>query len=301
MQMNLIIGATGILGGEICHLLIAGGKPVKAMVRKTSDQAKINKLKELGVQIIEGDLRDNSTFGSVLEGVTAVITTAASIPTSYVPGENDIEKVDHEGMKNFIDAAGVAGVGQFVYTSFSGNIDLDFPLRNAKRSVEQHLQKSGMAYTILRPGYFMEAWLTAVVGFDVVNGKVQLYGDGTRPVSYISYKDVARFAVESLDNPAAKNAILELGGPDQLSQLEAVNIFEEIFGRKFEVLNIPEIALQTQLDGAVDPLQKSFISLMLCLANGDPINMENILQAFPIKMTSVREYAQRATAPMEII
>ena len=293
--MNLIIGATGILGGEICHLLTAGGKPVKAMVRKTSDQAKINKLKELGVQIIEGDLRDNSTFGPALEGVATVITTAASIPFSYVPGENDIEKVDHEGMKNFIDAAGVAGVGHFVYTSFSGNIDLDFPLRNAKRAVEQHLQKSGMLFTILRPGYFMEAWLTAAVGFDVANAKVQLCGNGTKPVSYISYMDVARFAAESLDNPAAKNAILELGGTEQLSQLEAVNIFEEVCGRKFEVLNIPEIALQTQLDEAVDPMQKSFISLMLCAANGDPINMENVLQAFPITMTSVRDYAHRVT------
>jgi uncharacterized protein YbjT (DUF2867 family) len=299
MQMNLIIGATGTLGGEICHLLTASGKPVKAMVRKTSDQARISKLKELGVEIIEGDLRDSSTFGPVLEGVTAIITTAAAIPSSYVPGDNDIEKVDHEGMKNFIDAAVAAGAGHFVYTSISGNIDLDFPLRNVKRAVEQHLQKSGMVYTILRPGYFMEAWFSAVVGFDAANAKVQLCGDGTKPVSYISYKDVARFAAESLDNPAAKNAILELGGPEQFSQLEAVKIFEEVYERNFEVQNIPEIALQSQLDGAVDPMQKSFLSLMLCLANGDPINMENVLQAFPIKMTSVREYARKVAAPRE--
>jgi len=43
-----------------------------------------------------------------------------------------------------------------------------------------------------------------------------------KPVSYISYKDVARFAVESLESPAAKNAILELGGHEQLSQLDVV-------------------------------------------------------------------------------
>ncbi len=59
MATNLVIGATGILGGEICYLLTASGKPVRAMVRKTSDQGRINKLKELGAQIVEGDLRDS--------------------------------------------------------------------------------------------------------------------------------------------------------------------------------------------------------------------------------------------------
>lgn len=294
--MNLIIGATGMVGSEICRLLIADGKPVRAMVRETSDEAKIKRLKELGVQIMQGDLRNSSTFEPALQGVTTVITTISSMPFSYAPGENDIEKVDLDGMKSFIDIAKTVGVQHLVYTSFSGQIDLDFPLRNAKRSVEQHLQESGMVYTILRPSCFMEVWLTAAVGFDVANAKVQLCGDGTKPVSYISCMDVAKFAVESLENPAARNAILELGGPDQLSQIEAVKIFEEISGRKFEVQTIPEKALQTQQDEATDPMQKSFSGLMLCVANGDPINMEEVLQAFPIRLTSVKEYAQKVLA-----
>lgn len=290
--MNLIIGATGMVGSEICRLLTADGKPVRALVRETSDEAKIKKLKELGVQIIKGDLRDKLTFEPALQGITTVITTISSMPFSYVSGENDIEKVDLEGMKSFIDIAKTAGVQQFVYTSFSGQIVLDFPLSNAKRSVEQYLQKSGMVYTILRPSYFMEVWLTAAVGFDVSNAKVQLCGDGTKPVSYISYMDVARFAVQSLENPAAKNATLELGGPEQLSQLEAVKIFEESSGRKFEVQTNPKEALHSQLDEAPDPMQQSFAGLMLCLANGDTIDMKETLKAFPVKLTSVKDYAR---------
>jgi NADH dehydrogenase len=294
--MNLIVGATGLVGSEICRLLTADGKPVRVMVRETSDQAKTKELKELGVQIVQGDLRNSSTFEPALQGVTAVITTISSMPFSYVPGENDIQKVDLEGMMNLIDNAKAAGVQHFIYTSFSGQMDLDFPLRNAKRSVEKHLQKSGMVYTILRPSFFMEIWLTAAVGFDVANTKVQLYGDGTKPVSYISYMDVAKFAVESLENPAAKNATLELGGPEKLSQLEAVKIFEEISGREFEVQKVPEKALQSQRDEATDPMQESFSGLMLCLAKGDPISMEGLLQAFRIKLTSVKEYAQSVVA-----
>lgn len=69
-------------------------------------------------------------------------------------------------MKNLIDAAVRAGVGHVIYTSFSANLDLDFPLGRAKRAVEAHLIASGMAYTILRPSCFMEVWLSPAVGFD---------------------------------------------------------------------------------------------------------------------------------------
>src|SRR4030042_2296826 len=289
--MNLIVGATGMLGGEICRLLRKENLPVRAMVRETSDPVKVNNLKELGVEIVQGDLRKSSTFKPALQGVKTVIATASAMPFSYVPGENDPLLVDRNGMISLIDAASDAGVKHFIYTSFSGQIDLDFPLRNAKRAVEQHLQKSGMVYTILRPSCFMEVWLTAAVGFDTANAKVQLYGDGTKPLRYISYLDVAKFAIESLENPIARNAILELGGPEKLSQLDAVKIFEDISGKKFDIQLIPKEALESQLNTATDPMQKSFSGLMLCVANGDPIDMKEILMKFPVKLKSVKEYA----------
>jgi nucleoside-diphosphate-sugar epimerase len=64
------------------------------------------------------------------------------MPFSYILCENDLQKVDLEGMKNLINHAAKAGIKRFIYTSFSGNIDLDFPLRNVKREVENYLKKS---------------------------------------------------------------------------------------------------------------------------------------------------------------
>jgi uncharacterized protein YbjT (DUF2867 family) len=294
--MNLIIGATGMVGGEICRLLRKENMPVRAMVREASDPVKIKNLKELGVEIVKGDLRKSSTFKPALQGVRAVITTASSMPFSYVAGENDPLLVDRNGMISLIDEASNKGVKHFVYTSFSKQIDLNFPLRNAKREVEQHLQKTGMIYTILRPSAFMEVWLTAAVGFDAANAKVQLCGDGTKPVSYISYFDVAWFAVESLKNPHARNVIIEMGGPEKLSQLDAVKIFEDISGKKFDVQHVPVEALQSQLDTVTDLMQKSFAGLMLCIANGDPIDMKETLVKFSKKLKSVREYAKSMVA-----
>ena len=207
--MYLIAGSTGLLGSEICRLLKEGGKPVRALVRATSDQNKLDGLQKCGAELIQGDLRDSASLETACQGATAVISTVSSMPFSYQPGENDIQTVDTEGQMNLIDAAKAAGVEHFIYTSFTP--DNDFPLRNAKRKVERHLKASGLTYTILRAGYFMEVWLSPALGFDAENAKAQIYGSGENPVSWISFLDVAKFAVQCLDNPVAANATFELG------------------------------------------------------------------------------------------
>jgi len=291
--MNLVVGATGPigLGGEICRQLRAAGEPVRALVRPTADQERVANLTRLGVAFVEGDLKDRASLDAACQGVRVVISSATTT-VSRQPGDT-IEAVDLAEQIQLVDAAQAAGVAQFIYISFSGNIDLDFPLRNAKRSVEQHLKQSGLTYTILRPSYFMEAWLSPVVGFDFPNAQATIYGQGRNKLSWISLADVARFAVACRDHPAARNATFELGGPEALSPLEVVRIFEAVGGRPFEVQHIPEEALCTQLAGAQDSLQQSFAGLMLCYAAGDPIDMRATLQAVPLQLTSVRDYARR--------
>ena len=230
---TLVVGATGMVGMEICSRLAAQGKAVRALVRTSSDPDKVSKLGAMGVATVQGDLRDRASLDAACRGVDSVITTASSMPFAYVPGENDIRTTDLEGDLSLIDAAKAAKVRHFIYTSFSRNLDLDFPLRNAKRAVEKHLQESGMTYTILRPSFFMEVWLSPAVGFDAANAKAAIYGDGTKPL-FNRRAHMAQFAVASLENPAARNAILELGGPEALTPLQVVKVFEEAQGRQFE-------------------------------------------------------------------
>jgi uncharacterized protein YbjT (DUF2867 family) len=115
------------------------------------------------------------------------------------------------GQTDLVDAANTAGVGSFVYFSFSKHIDRDFPFRNAKRAVERRLEDSQLAYTILRPTFLMEVWLNPIAGFDFRNAHARIYGLGRNPISWISMYDVARFAVISLGTPLARNATFELG------------------------------------------------------------------------------------------
>ncbi|MCB0635241.1 MAG: NmrA family NAD(P)-binding protein [Lewinella sp.] len=289
--MILVLGATGRLGQSICRQLSEQPEAVRAFVRPGADTAKRELFRTLGFGTMLGDLREPASFDRALEGVQTVIATASSMPISYLPGRNDIKRVDMMGMKRFIDHARAAGVRRFIYISLSGEIELDFPLWRAKRSVEKYLEESGLSFTILRPAYFMETWLSPAVGFDPRHGSIRLYGDGTEPVSFISLHDVARFAVASVGHPLARNAVFELGGPEALSPLHVAHLFSELSGRRMQLQYIPMGALQEQWAMALDPMQTSLAGLMLCLAQGAAVNMRPALECFPLPLTSVEDYA----------
>ncbi|TDH29082.1 SDR family oxidoreductase [Segetibacter sp. 3557_3] len=288
----LVAGATGHLGGEICRQLIEENKQVKGLVRTSSDVNKISQLEQLGVKTVFGDLKDKASLQTALQGVYAVISTVSST-LSRQTGDT-IQTVDDEGQINLIDAAVAAGVNYFVFISFSP-MPGEFALQTAKRKVEEHLTRSGLNYTILQPTCFMEIWLGPAVGFDYVNGKATIFGEGKNRLSWIAIKDVASFAVAALDNPAARNRIFELGGPAALSQLEVVNIFETKQGKKFELTFVPEDALMTQLAEEGDWLSKTFAALMLGVAHGSEIEMTGTLKVFPIQLTNVNQYAEKVS------
>ena len=299
---TLIVGATGFLGGELCRRLTNQGRYVRALVRPTADPAKLEQLKKLGCNLVYGDLREPASLTAALRGVDEVITTASTI-FSRQPGDS-IEVTDQAGQLALVAAAKAARVRHFVYTSYSGGIDnvaKPCSLTVAKRTVEKALQESGMTYTILRPTYYMQIWLSPAVGFAAANATATIYGNGEQPISWISVYDVAEFAVESLDNPAARNAILELGGPAALSPRAVVKIYETVSERPFTVNYVPVETLAAQRAGATDSLAEAFAALMQSYAAGDVIEMRPTLKDFPLALTSVQEYAIKEVVSKQLV
>ena len=223
-----------------------------------------------------------------------MVTTATSMPT----GANDgLRRVDRDGTLALIEAAERAGVKKFVYTSYSGNIREDSPLETAKRECETRLLEGPMQAVILRPSYFMEVWLSPALGFDPANGSARIYGSGEAKVSYISAFDVAEFAVVSATRKhREKNTILEMGGPDAVSQRDAANIFEQALGKKVELNVVPVDAIRGQL-ASTDPLQKTFGALMLAYTQGDVIpGARDLAGEYGFSLRSLAEYAAQLGA-----
>lgn len=296
--MILVAGATGMVGGETCRLLRKESRPVRAMVRATSDPAKVDRLRALGCDIVTADLTDAHSLTAACAGVSSVVSTVSAMPFSWNPPLNTVANVDRDGQKRLVDAAAASNVRHFVLVTFSRNIDRPFPLRDAKRAAEQHLRASGVPYTILRPSCFYEVWLSPAVGFDVAGRHVRIFGTGENRISYISFADVAAFAATVLGNSAAVGQGIELGGPEALTPLQVVAIYEKLAGTRLEVEHIPVQALEQQLAAAPDDMQRSFAALMLSCAAGDEIPMEETLRRFPLPLTSVADHASRTLAAL---
>lgn len=265
--MNLVVGATGALGSEICRLLRARGDDVRALVRTSSSPERVEHLRALGAEIVTGNLKSRASLDAAARGVQTVFSTATAL-VSQQP-DDSLDRVDRDGQIALIDAARAAGVDRFVFVSVLA-LEPTSAFASAKAVVEQHLQASGLTWTILQASCFMDVWLTPHVGFDAANATAAIYGDGTTEMGWVHSRDVAQVAVAALGDPSTRNAIVSVVGPERLTQRQVVQIFERIGGRPFQLNEVPTAALEAQFAAAEHPVEKAFAGLMLRSAAGDP-------------------------------
>src|SRR5215469_724578 len=294
--MVLVVGATGVLGFDVCRRLAARGEKVRALVRPTSSREKIEWLRSFGVELHQGDLKDPPSLASACRGADAVISTASST-LSRQPGDS-IASVDAAGQMNLVDAAKAAKINRFLFVSFPHPVNISFDLDDAKRHVEDAIQP--MNFTVVVPNYFMEVWLSPRLGFDYANATARIYGTGAKPISWVSFHDVAEFCAIALRHPAAAHRTIEFGGPEAICSLNVVAIFEKLGHRPFTVEHISEPSLLAQFQQATDPMQKAFAAFMLLNARGSVMNMEPVMSEFVIRPINVEQYASDvlANAPL---
>ena len=285
----LMVGGTGLVGRQIALALRRQNQSVRALVRGGSAHPKAGELQSDGIRIVDGDLTQPESLAIACEGVDSVVCTATTMPTG---ADDGLRRVDHDGVLALIDAAERAGAKKFVYTSYSGNLRRPSALETAKRDCEARLLESSMNAVVLRPTYFMEIWLGPHLGFDPANGRARIIGAGEAKISYISASNVAEFAVSALLRQTGQQAILEMGGPEPLSQLDVVRIFERTLGITCQLDFVPVEALQQQHLSA-DPLQRTFAALMLGCNDGDVIpGAAALATEYGIQLRSVQQYAE---------
>ncbi len=190
----LVAGANGSTGRIIIDLLKESEKyqPI-AMVRKQEQKEHFEKE---NVATVLGDLEED--LNEAVKGADKVIFAAGS-------GGKKVVEVDQEGAKRFTDAAKNAGAEKFVMLSSMGadNPSISEELEDylkAKGNADEYLRKSGLEYTIVRPGA-----LTNEEG----SGKIQLK-EKLEEQESISRANVARTLVEVLDNDVKQNQIFEI-------------------------------------------------------------------------------------------
>jgi uncharacterized protein YbjT (DUF2867 family) len=290
--MVLVVGATGLLGAEICQQLRANEHPTRALVRDGSSREV--RLRAAGVEIASGDLRDPRTVDVACRGVSTVITTANSM-VSKRPGDS-FETVDRDGSLGLVRAAQVAGVRQFIFTSVSPRLPANNPFVQYKRDVEAAVRASHLTWTILQPSAFMEIHAGPAAGWDFAAGRARIMGSGRVPVAYISVADVAAFAVAAVENPAAADRALHIAGPEPLTGLDAVAIAERVTGRVFSVQRLPTVTMKLLRVALrpVNPRLSAVMGLGIGMQEGDGVAMEPLLREFVLQATTFEQYVRRS-------
>jgi NADH dehydrogenase len=257
-MMIFIVGGTGALGQTLVQTLRDQSKAVRVLVRPGS-VAKAAPLRELGAELIGGDIRDRGSLEIGCRGATHVIC-CTSAGADRQPESRRL--AEYQGPINLLYAAKAAGVRQYIFTStlFPKN-PLGYKFCWAKLMAEEEIRQSGVPYTIFRPcGLFYEVVQRGEPIVDKL-GFFPIVGFGPKRTQMLAADDVVRAFVQALDNPDALNRTFELGGPQRLTFDEMVEIWARTRGKPIRALHVPP-GLMWALGELLRPINPSAPGIM---------------------------------------
>ena len=196
-----VAGATGETGRRIVQELVKRQIPVRALVR---DADKARAILPAEAELVVGDVLKPDTLSTAIGDSTVLLCATGAKPSFDPTGPY---KVDYEGTKNLVDAAKAKGIEHFVLVTSLCTSQLFHPLNLFwlilvwKKQAEEYLAKSGLTYTIVRPGGLKNDDNTN----SVVMSAADTLFDGSIPRT-----KVASVCVEALFQPEANNKIVEI-------------------------------------------------------------------------------------------
>jgi uncharacterized protein YbjT (DUF2867 family) len=227
----LVTGATGFVGRRLTPALTEAGHDVRAMTRRPDEY-------DGPGTAVGADVEDIESLAAALKGVDVAYYLVHSLDSA------DFEHKDARAAQSFGEAAAEAGVRQIVYLGGLGAEDAELSAHlRSRREVEGLLGAGGVPVTVLRAGIVVGkggiSWeLTRQLVKNLPAMIVPKWvSTRTQP---IAVDDVIRYLVGVADVPEALGRVFEIGGPDQLSYLEMLEIASEISsGRRVPIITVP--------------------------------------------------------------
>ena len=231
--MILVMAAHGNQGKLLVPRLLAAGAIVRACVRSP---ASAEALRATGVtDIVVGDMADPEVMTRAMQGVEKV----------YYIGPTLNPKEREMGFAA-VDAARVAGVKHFVFSSVLHAIITDLVQHEIKRDIEEYLLSSGLEFTILQPTNFM---LPMRLRPAFEHGVFRLSWALDRYQSLIDVADLAEVAAGVLaDKDYHAGATYELAAPGRYTAHDLAQIISEVVGQVIPAEHVdPDVFIKQYL------------------------------------------------------
>lgn len=220
----LVIGATGTVGSEVLRLLRGReGVYIRAAVR---DKTKSAALAGPGVDLVWFDYDKPETFAPACQGIDSVFMVAPFNPNGVAQSQALLNAARESGVKHVIKLSVIHSVRDITVGKWHAAID-------------DALKNSGMAWTLLCPGGFMQNFIETSA--PQPDGGMYLPA-GNAKACFIDTRDVAAVAAKALTGPGHEGKEYTLTGPEDLSYAEVAAIISEVSGRQIRYVDVPEDA-----------------------------------------------------------
>lgn len=210
----LVIGATGNVGREVVKSLHDLGYQARAAALSEEHFAQVP---EEAAEIVTFDFAKPETYVSAFDGVRKLFLMRP-------PAISDIETY----IKPVIDYAAQNGVEQIAFLSLMG-VEKKSYVPHYK--VEQFLKESGVPYTFLRAGFFMQN-LDTTHRADIAEHDDIFIPAGNAKTAFVDARDLGAVAAHVLTTPGHENKAYDLTGKEALTYYEVADIFTDVLGRE---------------------------------------------------------------------
>jgi len=242
-----VAGGTGFVGGAIAAELHRRGHRVVVISHRGEDARAF--LPD-AVEIRTADVTTGAGLDQALVGVDDLVI-ALAFPGSPVESPRrgrTFEAVDAAGTERLVRAAQARGVQSVRYVSGAGaGPDAERHWFRAKWRAEEAVRASGLAWTVVRPTWIYgprDVSLNRFVGFARTLGMVPLTNRGRQLLAPVFVDDVARLLADTLEDPAAGSATLEIGGPEAMTLRDIIHRALEVAELRRPILPGPTALLK---------------------------------------------------------
>lgn len=230
MRKVLLAGISGYLGGYVFSALQEQNYFVRAIARNP-EQLKQKDI--VADETIKAELTRPDSIKDCCRNVDVVISTVGI--TRQKDGLTYMD-VDYQANMNLLRQAELSDVKKFIFVSVLNGENLKhLKICSAKEMFVEELKKSGLDYSIIRPnGFFSDM---AEFYKMAKKGRIYLFGNGELKANPIHGKDLAAVCVDAIENT---DKVLEIGGPETLTQKEIATSAFDILGTPPKITYIPE-------------------------------------------------------------
>jgi uncharacterized protein YbjT (DUF2867 family) len=235
LDMILVTGATGYVGGRLAPRLVAEGFTVRALAR---DPRRLGTLAARGVECVAGDVLKPESLGAALQGVAVAYYLIHSMEAGA-----DFAARDREAAANFAGACAAAGVRRIIYLGGLGR---------AGPSLSKHLASRQEVGDVLRAGPVPVTELRAAIIVGAGSASFEIIRDlaAKLPVMIcprwvrsrcepIALEQVIAYLIGVLREPRTIGQVLEIGGGEILTYEAMLRQCALALGKHIRILVVP--------------------------------------------------------------